>query len=82
MIMEQNIVKVWIDDKAVYIKTDKGDVYSEQFSDYPRLCDATTAVRAKFEYDNIGILWEELDEDLCYAGFMRNPAQIPCCAAQ
>ena len=75
MIMEHNIVKVWIDDKAVYIKTDKGDVYSELFSDYPRLRYAAADMRANFEYDNIGIRWEELDEDLCYAGFMRNPVQ-------
>jgi len=69
--MNQKITKVWVDDKAVYIETDKGEIYSEQFSDYPRLRHATPARRANFEYDNIGIRWEELDEDLCYVGFIR-----------
>ena len=72
MIME-NIVKVWVDDKAVYIETANGDIYRELFSDYPRLCGATAAMLANFEYDNIGIRWEELDEDLCFAGFMCKP---------
>jgi len=69
--MKENIVKVWIDDRAVYIETGNGEVFSEFFCDYPRLRNAVPAQRANFEYDNIGIRWEELDEDLCYAGFMR-----------
>jgi beta-xylosidase len=77
MIMKYNITKVWTDDKSVYIETDNGEIYSEQFSDYPRLRNAVPAQRANFEYDNIGIRWEELDEDLCYAGFMRNSMAQP-----
>ena len=69
--MNPKVVKVWIDEKAVYIQTDKGEIYSEQFADYPRLRHATPAQRANFEYDNIGIRWEELDEDLSYDGFVR-----------
>jgi hypothetical protein len=71
--MQQKILNVWIDDHAVYIETGNGEIYSEQFCDYPRLRHAITAQRANFEYDNIGIRWEELDEDLSYAGFMRKP---------
>ena len=74
--MKQKIVKVWIDDKAVYIETGQGKVYSELFSDYPRLRHATPAQRSKFEYDNIGIRWDELDEDLSYVGFMRKPVTV------
>jgi len=72
--MKPKIVKVWIDDKAVYIKTEKGEIYSEQFSDYPRLRNAIAAQLANFEHDNIGIRWEKLDEDLSYDGFMRKPS--------
>ena len=72
--MKQKIVKVWTDDNAVYIETDKGGIYSEQFSDYPRLRNAVPSQRSNFEYDNIGIRWKELDEDLSYNGFMRKPA--------
>ena len=68
--MQHNITRVWIDDNSVYIETDKGEIYSERFSDYPRLRHAVPSQRANFEYDNIGIRWEELDEDLCYAGFI------------
>ena len=72
--MNHKVIKVWIDDRAVYIETGDGRIYEEIFSDYPRLRHAVPAQRAKFEYDNIGIRWEELDEDLSYAGFMRKPA--------
>ena len=71
--MKQKVVKVWIDDNSVYIKTDKGEIYNEQFSDYPRLRNAIHSQRSKFKYDNIGIRWEELDEDLSFNGFMRKP---------
>ena len=36
----QKIIRVWIDDNAVYIETNKGEIYNEQFSDYPRLRNA------------------------------------------
>jgi len=69
--MEQKVVKIWIDDAAVHIKTDTGETYSERFADYPRLRHATPAQRANFEFDNIGIRWDEIDEDLSYNGFLR-----------
>ena len=70
--MKTTIVKVWIDHEAVYIQTNKGEIFNERFVDYPRLRTAQPAQRANFEYDNIGIRWEELDEDLSYKGFMKN----------
>jgi len=69
--MKSRIVKVWIDDEAVYIQTNKGDIFNERFTNYPRLCSASPSQLANFEYDNIGIHWEELDEDLSYRGFME-----------
>ena len=68
------INRVWIDDNAVYIETNRGEIYRELFSDYPRLRNAIPSQRSNFEYDNIGIRWENLDEDLSYKGFMRNNA--------
>jgi hypothetical protein len=73
----QKIIRVWIDDKAVYIETGKGEIYSEQFSDYPRLRNAAPSQRTNFEYDNIGIRWKEIDEDLSYSGFMNKPLSAP-----
>jgi len=66
----KKIVSVWTDDNAVYIETDEGEIYSEQFYDFPRLRNAIPSQRANFECDNIGIRWKELDEDLSYNGFM------------
>jgi len=69
--METKIVKVWIDSEAVYIQTDKGEVFYECFADYPLLREASPSQRANFEFDNIGIRWEELDEDLSFNGFIN-----------
>jgi hypothetical protein len=69
--METKVDKVWIDDTAIYIQTEDGKVFSEQFNDYPRLKYATKSQRDNFTYNNIGIRWEELDEDLCFEGFIH-----------
>ena len=74
--MKATIVKVWIDNEAVYIQTSKGEVFNERFADYPRLRNALPAQRANFEYDNIGIRWDELDEDLNYRGFMKDEKRL------
>ena len=68
--MKTTIKKVWTDAEAVYIRTSTGEVYGERFADYPRLASADPAQLARFESDNIGIRWEELDEDLSYRGMM------------
>ncbi|GHT39182.1 hypothetical protein AGMMS49965_04510 [Bacteroidia bacterium] len=72
--MKPTITNVWIDDVAVYIQTIDGEVYREQFDEYPLLRQASPAQRAHFEYDNFGIRWEDIDEDLSYDGFMRKKA--------
>jgi hypothetical protein len=69
--MTVKVNKVWADNVAIYIETADGSVYSERFADYPRLRCATTDQRKKFITGNIGIRWEELDEDLCYGGFLE-----------
>lgn len=38
---------------------------------YPRLRDADTAARGRFELMPMGIQWPELDEDLGIAGMLR-----------
>jgi len=70
--MKTRIVKVWVDNEAVYIQTNKGAVFKERFASYPRLRTASSSQRANFEYDNIGIRWDEIDEDLSFRGFMKN----------
>jgi len=67
--MRADIIKVWVDDVNVNIQTSDGQVKSEKIADYYRLCNATPEERQAFEYDNMGIHWSELDEDLSYEGF-------------
>jgi hypothetical protein len=74
--MKTIIEKVWIDNEAVYIQTKNGEVFNEYFADYPRLTTASQKQRENFEYDNIGIHWEELNEDLSFKGFMRKKIQV------
>jgi hypothetical protein len=69
--MSTKIDRVWIDDTAVYIRTDAGEIFSEKFADYQRLRNATAKQRAAFTCNNIGIRWDELDEDLSFEGFMQ-----------
>ena len=69
--MKKEVIKVWIDDVAVYIQTSKGEIVSEQFEDYIRLRNATPSQRANYEYDNIGIHWNDIDEDLSFEGFFN-----------
>jgi hypothetical protein len=63
------ITKVWVDNVAVYIQTSGGEIKNELFNDYIRLRNATPEQRANFEYDNIGIHWNDIDEDLSFEGF-------------
>ncbi|MDE5611496.1 MAG: DUF2442 domain-containing protein [Odoribacter sp.] len=70
--MEVEVVKVWVDDAYVNIETRDGRVMSEKIADYYRLRCATPEQRQHFEYDNMGIHWSELDEDLSYEGFFQS----------
>jgi len=69
--MGVKVKEVWIDNKFVYIKTDDGDIYNEAFDDYSTLKNATAEQRAAFEYNEFGIRWDALDEDLCFDGFVH-----------
>lgn len=69
--MKIDVVKVWVDDVHVNIQTADGQIKSEQITDYYRLRNATPEQRQNFEYDNMGIHWAELDEDLSYEGFFQ-----------
>jgi len=38
---------------------------------------ATPAQRTNFEYDNIGIHWNDIDEDLSFEGFFDKDKELP-----
>jgi len=75
--MKTDVIKVWIDDTAVYIQTMDGKIFSRLFVDFPLLRNATPTQRADFKWGKIGIRWESIDEDLSYAGFFK-PVKNPC----
>lgn len=69
--MKIDVVKVWVDAEHVNIQTANGEIRSEKIADYYRLRTATDEQLQNFEYDNMGIHWSELDEDLSYEGFFQ-----------
>lgn len=68
-IMENSIVKVWIENDNIFIETNTGEVKSHPLSWFPRLSNAPKALLENFTLSPFGIHWEELDEDLSYEGF-------------
>lgn len=65
------IVKVWLTDTAVWIKTDDGREACEEFSKYPRLRNASKEQRMAYRQSQEGLHWDELGEDLSFEGFFQ-----------
>jgi hypothetical protein len=69
--------KIQITDDYLAVTLQDGRIISTPLEWYPRLCRATPADRAVWEWDGdgIGIHWPLLDEDLSIAGMLRgNPS--------
>ena len=65
----EKIEKIWLTEDAVWIRTTSGKEACEKFNDYPRLRYATKEQREKYEADDYGLHWEDIDEDLSFEGF-------------
>ena len=65
------ICKVWIDDHAVYASTTDGIIASYDFSQWPKLRDASPEQRSLFEISYSGIHWPSIDEDLSFEGMFH-----------
>ena len=65
------VEKIWLTDTAVWIRTDDGREACELFKDYPRLRYATTEMRNRYEADDFGLHWPDIDEDLSFEGFFN-----------
>lgn len=63
------VVKIWLTESAVWIRTKDGREASEPFALYPRLAQATSAERDAYVLSPFGIHWPQIDEDLCFEGF-------------
>jgi len=67
-----NIEKLWFADDKIFIRTNDGKQFWQSLLWYPRLLHATSEQRNNYEYDNIGIRWEEIDEDMSVESFLYN----------
>jgi len=66
------IKKIWIEDDAIHIESKDGRHAKECFCNYRRLKNATDDQRQKYQINEYGLYWPELDEDLSFAGFFKN----------
>ncbi len=65
------ILKIWFDNKNIFLKTKKGIEKSMPLKWFPRLEKATEQQKRNFELSPFGIHWEEIDEDLSFEGFFK-----------
>lgn len=63
------IVKIWLTDTAVWIRTDDGREACEEFSKYHRLRAASQEQRLTYRQSEEGLHWDELGEDLSFEVF-------------
>lgn len=71
------IEKIWLTPTAIWIRTDDGREACELFEDYPRLREASPEQLCDYDYDEFGIHWETLDEDLSFEGFFDKQEPTP-----
>ena len=67
-----SIVKVWFENRTIYVEMNNGDIIAKSVDLYPHLSKGTPQQWQKFELWGNGkwIHWEELDEDLSAEGFL------------
>ena len=64
------IQKLWFADEKIFILTDDGRELWQSLLWYPLLLHATPEQRMGYEYDQIDIRWEEIDEDMSVESFL------------
>ena len=58
------ITKIWFADNRIYGETDDGRTLFQSLLYYKRLLNATAEQRENYRIEQMGIHWEELDEDV------------------
>jgi len=64
------IKKLWFADDKIFISTDTGQELWQSLLWYPRLQRASDEQRSRYEIDDEGIRWDELDEDVSLESFL------------
>jgi len=67
--MLYNNVSISFNEDNLLLCAEDRAVYAQPLSDYPRLSAATSEQRSKWKLSNIGIHWEEIDEDVSFESF-------------
>lgn len=63
------IKRIWFADDRIYGETTEGKIVWQSLLYYKRLRNATPQQREKYEMDDEGIYWENLDEDVSFESF-------------
>ena len=68
------IQEVWFADERIYMRSDKGNIYSRPLEVFPILKDASDKERKEFTIDMYGqaLRWKDLDEDIHISSFYDN----------
>ena len=66
-----DVLKIWFDNKNIFLKTKTGIEKSMPLKWFPRLENATSKQRKNFQLSPYGIHWEDIDEDLSFEGFFK-----------
>ena len=64
------IEKIWFADDKIFITTNTGKELWQSLLWYPRLRLASDDQRSRYEIDDEGIRWNELDEDVSLESFL------------
>lgn len=70
-VTRENIKRVWLENNAICIETNDGNIGREYFADYQSLKNASAEKRGRYTLSKYGIRWAELDEDLSFEGFFK-----------
>ena len=62
-------IKISFENDNLLLCVGNNDVFAQPLMDYPRLRKATDEQRAKWKLSNVGIHWEEIDEDISFESF-------------
>ena len=71
------IVKLWFEDKRIYVTTDNGETLYQSLFFYPRLLMASLEERENYELWEYGIRWDVIDEDMSYESFYYDDTKEP-----
>jgi len=71
------IDKLWYANEKIFIVTDTGKELWQSLLWYPRLKQATDEQRNRYEIDDEGIRWDDIDEDISLESFFYdNPEPV------